>query len=54
MSLEEYKSRRYFALSHINQVRMMVREFRYSTSEGNHIIKRVQRDMTFLRAKFFK
>lgn len=42
-ALNEYQYARYFILSHIRQVRMMVRDGRFVT-EGRELIKKAQAD----------
>ena len=51
-ALHEYQYARYFILSHIRQVRMMVREGRY-VSDGRIIIKRAQLDAARRRSEAY-
>jgi hypothetical protein len=48
MELKEYRRRRYFTLSHLQQVRMMLREGRY-TVDCRRIITQGRRDLLTLR-----
>lgn len=48
-ALNEYQYARYFILSHIRQVRMMVRDGRFVT-EGRELIKKAQADAAHRRS----
>ncbi|MGV2110121.1 hypothetical protein ACQZ46_02460 [Agrobacterium salinitolerans] len=51
-AFDEYQYSRKFILSHIRQVRMMVRERRYA-SEGLDLIKKAQADAARRRARAY-
>ena len=51
-ALDEYQYARKFILSHITQVRMMVRDGRYVT-EGRALIKKAQADVARRRSKAY-
>ncbi|MFK0336810.1 hypothetical protein ACIQT7_06075 [Agrobacterium deltaense] len=52
-AFDEYQYCRKFILSHISQVRMMVRDGRY-VSEGRHLIKQAQADAAQRRRKAYR
>ncbi len=52
VALDEYQYSRKFLLSHIRQVRMMVREGRYVT-EGRRLIKQAQADAAGRRRRAY-
>ncbi|WP_080849944.1 hypothetical protein [Agrobacterium tumefaciens] len=52
-AFDEYQYSRKFILSHIVQVRMMVRDGRYA-SEGHHLIKQAQADAAQRRKKAYR